>query len=112
MKDTFFKTRNKSITFSPPTNDFRIILDKTIRLFDKNFDGKPLRLVGVTLQNLVDPHDVTIQMTFFDYQKHEEESTTKLLINELNRQMNKPLLKRASEASKPKGSKNGNKRRD
>ena len=112
MKDTFFKTRNKSITFSPPTNDFRIIFDKTIKLFDKNFDGKPLRLVGVTLQNLVDPHDVKIQMTFFDYQKHEEESTTKLLINELNRQMNKPLLKRASEASKPKGSKNGNKRRD
>lgn len=112
MKDTFFKTRNKSLTFSPPTNDFKVIFDKTIKLFDKNFDGKPLRLVGITLQNLVDPHDVTIQMTFFDYQKHEEDSTTKLLINELNRQMNKPLLKRASEASEPKGSKDGRKRRD
>lgn len=108
MKDTFFKTRNKSLTFSPPTNDFRTIFDKTIKLFDKNFDGKPLRLVGVTLQNLVDPHDVVTQMTLFDYEKHEEESTTKLLINELNRQMKKPLLKRASEVSKPKGGKDGN----
>ena len=34
-------------------------------------------------------------MTFYDYQKHEEENVTKLLINELNRKLKKPLLVRA-----------------
>lgn len=105
MKDTYFKSHNKSLTFSPPTNDFKTIFEKTIRLFDKNYDGKPLRLVGLTLQNLLNQHEVAIQMTFNDYQKHEQESITKLLINELNRKMEKPLLKRASDLDVKKGKK-------
>ena len=42
-------------------------------------------------------------MTFFDYEQHEEENKTKLLINEINRKIKGAPLKRASEV------KNGNK---
>ena len=62
-----------------------------------------VRAVGVTLQNLVNIKDVSIQMTFFDYEQHEEENKTKLLINEINRKIKGAPLKRASEV------KNGNK---
>jgi hypothetical protein len=44
-------------------------------------------------------------MSFWNYEKFEEQDRTRLLINELNRKMDKPLL-RASEAKK--GPKNGN----
>ena len=43
---------------------------------------------------------MAVQMSLFDYEKYEEESTTKLLINEINRSLKKPLLKRASEVDK------------
>ncbi|MFA5503349.1 MAG: DNA polymerase IV [Bacilli bacterium] len=113
MRDAYFKNHNKSTTFSPPTNDFQTIFERSLKLFDKNYDGKPLRLVGITLQNLMNQDEVTIQMTFDDFQKHEQESVTKLLINELNRKMDKPLLKRASDIEKKKGNKkDGNQRRD
>lgn len=92
-----FKTFNKSITFSNPTNDWKVIFDKAMILYDNNFIDKTIRLVGVTLQNLISPKDMAIQMTFFDYEEHEEASATKLLINELNRKLKKPVLKRASE---------------
>ena len=59
-----------------------------------------LRLVGITLQNLIDIEDMAVQMSLFDYSRHEEENKTKLLINELNRSLKKPLLKRASEVKK------------
>ena len=65
-----------------------------------------LRLVGITLQNLIDYQEMAVQMSLFDYSRHEEESATKLLINDLNRSLKKPLLKRASEVKK-----DGNKRR-
>ena len=55
------------------------------------------------LQNLISPKDMAIQMSFFDYEKHEEESATKLLINELNRKLSKPSLMRASEVKKNDG---------
>ena len=100
IKDPEFKVKNKSIKLANPTNDYKVIYDTACKLYEKYFLGTVIRLVGVTLQNLVDPRDVVIQMTFFDYEQHEEQSQTKLLIEELNRKLNKPLLMRASEVKK------------
>lgn len=97
LKDTNFISQNKSITFSKPINDVNNIYYYCVKLLDKHYDGRDIRLVGVTLQNLVDVKDIVYQMTFFDYEQAEEESSTKLLINELNRKLSKPMLKRASE---------------
>lgn len=100
IKDTEFKTINRSITFKEPTNDYQTIFDKALTLLERHYKGLPIRLVGVTLQNLIDPRDLVIQMSLFDYRKHEEESETKLLINELNRKLAKPILIRASEVER------------
>ena len=97
-----FKSYNKSITFSNPTNDFNIILDKSLKLYENNFLGKTFRLVGVTLQNLISKRDMTIQMTLFDYEDHEKDCSTVLLINELNRRLKKPALIRASDLESEK----------
>ena len=100
VKDTSYVAHNKSITFGEPTNDYQTILNYAIKLFDKNYTGIMLRACGVTLQNLVSPQDLAVQMTFFDYEKHEEENKTKLLINEFNRKLGTNNLKRASEVKK------------
>ena len=100
LKDTNFVSRNKSLTIDKPTNDENEMFHYVTKLLDKLFDGKSIRLVGVTLQNLLEPKDVAYQMTFFDYENAIEESKTKLLINEINRKLDKPLLKRASEVEK------------
>ncbi len=105
VKDQEFKTYNKSLTLNNPTNKFDIIYQNVVILYEQNFLGKVIRLVGVTLQNLVNVEDATIQMSLFDYQKHEEESATKLLINDLNRRLKKPSLMRASEVKKNNGNK-------
>jgi len=107
IKDTEFKTINRSITFKEPTNDYDVIFDRGLSLLERHYKGQLIRLVGITLQNLIDPRDLVIQMTLFDYHKHEEASETKLLINELNRKLKKPMLIRASEVERG-GSKNEN----
>ena len=96
-KETNFRVHNKSVKLSDFTNDYKVIFNKAMSLYEKNFTGLLVRQVGITLQNLISPKDLVVQMNFFDYEKHEEESTTKLLINELNRKLDKPALKRASE---------------
>ena len=100
VKDQTFKSFNKSLTLENPTNDYKTIYEVACTLYDKNFRKLILRLVGITLQNLIDYQDMAVQMSLFDYSRHEEESKTKLLINELNRSLKKPLLKRASEVKK------------
>lgn len=97
VKDTEYRPHNKSITIDHTTNDAKEIFNVALKLYEKNFLDMTLRAVGVTLQNLVNIKDVSIQMTFFDYEKHEEENKTKLLINDLNRKIKGAPLKRASE---------------
>ena len=107
VKDTDYKAHNKSITFQTHTNSAKDIFNYAIKLYESNFLDMTIRAVGVTLQNLISVQDMKVQMTFFDYERHEEESKTKLLINDLNRKIKGQPLKRASEIKK-----NGNSRRD
>ena len=101
--ETGFKVHNKSITLPNPTNNADVIFNTAMDLYDKNFSKMTIRLLGVTLQNLIDSKDIAIQMSLFDYQIHEEESATKLLINEMNRKLKKKALMRASEVKKNDG---------
>ncbi len=104
VKDLNYRAHNKSITFVNHTNHAKEIYDYAIKLYEKNFLGLPIRALGITLQNLINIKDMKVQMTFFDYQMHEEENKTKLLINDLNRKIKGKPLKRASEVKS-----NGNK---
>ena len=103
VKDTSFKSFNKSMTLENATNEAKVIYDCACALYEAHFKHLVVRLVGITLQNLIDTKEMAVQMSLFDYEKHEEESVTKLLINELNRSLKKPLLKRASEVEKKDG---------
>ena len=103
VKDTEFKSFNKSMTIDEPTNEADIIYEIACRLYEKHFKGLTLRLVGVTLQNLINPKDMTVQMSLFDAEKRENDDVTKSLIDEMNRALKKPLLKRASEVEKKDG---------
>ena len=100
VKEADFKVHNKSMSLENPTNNWETIFETAMTLYNRNFSQLTLRLVGVTLQNLIDVKDIAIQMSLFDYQRHEEESTTKLLINELNRKFKKKVLIRTSEIEK------------
>ena len=96
-KDTMYQAHQKSLTLPSPTNKASDILNAALKLYEKYFLDMTVRAVGVTLQNLTNIKDTSIQMTFFDYEQHEEESKTKLLINEINRKIKGAPLKRASE---------------
>ena len=103
LKDDDFKVINRSKKLSKPTNDFIEIFDVASQLLEANLGDKMIRLAGVTLQNLVDPSEVVIQMSIFDnYEEIKEECATKLLIAELNRKMKKPVFKTAAESLRDK----------
>ena len=100
IKEANFINHNKSITLDRPINDAKLIYKYAINLYEKNFLGINVRLVGVTLQNLVSNKDVAVQMNLFS--SEEEEDKTKVLINDINREFDKPIVMRASEVKKEK----------
>lgn len=95
-----FKMHNKSISFKKATNDYLVIFERAMSLYDNNFIDMNIRLVGVTLQNLIPKKDIYVQMTFFDDEEHDKEYETIILIDDLNKKLKKPLLMRASDIKK------------
>lgn len=100
IKDTDFKNYTRSKTISDTTNEVDEIYRVAMELYDNNFAGKPIRLIGVTLSNLIDKSSYFVQMNLFNMEEHREKCATKLLINELNNKMKKPMLLKASELKK------------
>ena len=100
IKDSEFKMFSRSETINIATNKIEDIYNIAIKLYDNHFNGRIIRLIGVTLSNLLDVKDFYVQMSFFDIERHKEECATKLLINELNNKVKKNLFFKASELEK------------
>lgn len=106
IKDSEFKSFTRSETIKTATNNIEDIYEIAIKLYDTHFSGRIIRLVGVTLSNLIDVKDFYVQMSLFDINQHREKCATKLLINELNNKIKKNLFIKASDL---KGNKHENK---
>lgn len=105
IKDSDFKATSKSETIQVPTNSVEDIYNTALKLYDNYFVNKMIRLVGVTLSNLIDKKEFFVQMSFFDMEMHKEKCATKILINELNNKYRKNIFMKASELE---GNKNDN----
>ena len=109
FKDNEFKVINRSKRLPELTNEFDDIFNTAFRLLKENYDGRPTRLVGVTLQQLKNPKETYQQLSIFDnYEQIKEENETRLLIGDLNRAMKKSVFKTAGYHLRENG--NGTKR--
>ena len=98
LKDNEFKVINRSKRLSQMSNSFDDIFKTAFELLIENYDGRPIRLIGVTLQQLKNPKETYEQLSIFDnYEQIKEENQTRLLIGDLNRQMKKSVFKTAAD---------------
>ena len=82
---------------------FKAGYEEGLKLLAANYDGRPIRLVGITLQNLVNKDEIVEQLSIFDnYEEVKEQNAIKLLIAELNRQMKGTTFKTAGDYLKEK----------
>ena len=86
--------------------NFNVIYEEGLKLLAANYDGRPIRLVGITLQNLVKADKIVEQLSIFDnYDEVKEANAVRLLIAELNRQVKGAGFKTAGDYLREK--KNG-----
>jgi DNA polymerase-4 len=97
IRDAMFKTIVRSIQLDHYFNDYETILSQSLYLFEQNYRGQMIRLVGIQIHDLKPMDEAVEQLTIFNYEEAIEENRTRLLINELNRKMKKHKLMRASD---------------
>ena len=104
LKDNEFKVINRSKRLSELTNSFDVIFKTALELLKENYDGRPIRLIGVTLQQLKNPKETYEQLSIFDnYEQIKEENEIRLLIGDLNRAMHKSVFKTAGDHLRESG---------
>ncbi|TNJ65767.1 DNA polymerase IV [Paenibacillus hemerocallicola] len=71
IRDPDMKTITRSYTLPMPTENADDIHRVSVRLFKEHWGyGRPVRLLGVTLQSLQSKQSTAIQLDLFDYEKH------------------------------------------
>ena len=78
------------------TSDTNILIEHALYLFDKNYNnGQPIRHLGISLGSLVDQKHQIKQISLL-----ENVVTKKDILDDLNKNFDKPIFKYASELLK------------
>jgi DNA polymerase-4 len=80
------KTITRSLTTHSPIQEGSAIFKEVMKLWKNNWNGEPLRLIGVTTSNLVAHDEVTKQLDLFSY---EQDAKQEPLLNTIQKLKNK-----------------------
>ncbi|MNI01247.1 DNA polymerase IV [compost metagenome] len=70
IRDPAMKTITRSVTLTAATTHMDTIYQTACKLYEHHWDeGKPVRLLGITLQNLTAVEEAFIQQDLFDFEK-------------------------------------------
>lgn len=93
-----FTTFTRSMTLDTPVCNQDEIYIKAISLFEKNYNNRPIRLLGITVGSLKDKKEVLKQMSIYDLNINKKSTTE--IINDINKLLKGEYLKKASEVGK------------
>ena len=78
----------RSMLYDSYFNDFETIYSLALLLFEQNYHNESLRLVGVSLNNVVEKKEMFEQLSLFTSYEEEKEDDIDKTIRELNEQAN------------------------
>lgn len=94
-------TRSKSLP--DPINKKEKIFEIAWSMFLEHWDETPVRLLGVTVSNVVDEKTVTQQLNLFNYEQYAKEEPILDVVHQIERQFGEGSIQRGVRIGKLKG---------
>lgn len=69
LRTSDFETFSRGVTLGEYTDDYGLFLEKMENLFETNFQGQTIRLVGIYLNQVIQKKDLKIDFNLFNYQE-------------------------------------------
>lgn len=69
LRTSDFETFSRGVTLGEYTDDYRLFLEKMENLFETNFQGQTIRLVGIYLNQVIQKKDLKVDFNLFNYQE-------------------------------------------
>lgn len=106
IKYTRFEANTRQTTINTYINDYETILSTAKMLFDANYDGRPIRLLGISLNNTINKKNYKEQLNIFNSLpegKNKKDDLDKVL-EQINNKYEKQLVSKASSFTKKSAS--------
>lgn len=84
IRNPEMKTITRSMTLDTPTEDVDTVHLTACKLFERHWKaGQPVRLLGITLQNLDDRSSAAVQLDLFDYSRQPKKAELNKVMDRL-----------------------------
>lgn len=94
LKYSNFKVITRALTLEAPTHHTEVIYKSAVSLLKQGWNGKPIRLIGVTVSNFDDAQ--WGQMSLFDMETVPEHSEVDHMVDEIRDKFGYGMIKRAA----------------
>ena len=92
IKYTRFESVNRQTTINSYINDYEYILSTAKMLFDAHYDGRPVRLLGISLNNTINKKNYKEQLNIFNSTNDiEKDKDIQTIIENINNKFEKTL---------------------
>ncbi|WP_342511485.1 DNA polymerase IV [Sporosarcina sp. FSL K6-1522] len=88
------QTRSRSVV--NPLYKEQAIHKEAVSLFKKHWDGEPIRLLGITVSNVIPMNELHEQLSFYNFEKHAKEETMDSLLAQLEQKFGPGSVKRGN----------------
>lgn len=89
-----WQNKSKSRTFKEPIHRYEDIERHSKRLFNELWTKEPVRLLGVTVQQLKEPGEITEQLTFETYEKVAKDEPVEALIKDFQKKYGEASIRK------------------
>lgn len=100
IRDADWHNHTRSKTVSNAIYRFEDIYQVSCELFDKHWDETPVRLLGVTVSNVVDRKDFSQQLSIFNFEEHVKDEPIIKIVDEIEARFGKGIIKRGIDTGK------------
>jgi DNA polymerase-4 len=102
IRDADWHNSSRSQSFRNLVYEKDELFEIAWNLFSKNWDGHPIRLLGVTVSNVVDRIDFTEQLSIYNFEEHAKVEPILKLVESLQTKFGKDMITRGkTQVKKP-----------
>ncbi|WP_431027119.1 DNA polymerase IV [Lysinibacillus sp. LZ02] len=94
IKYSDWKNQTNSRTIQNSTDEVSLIFEVAKDLMSDHWKEKPVRLLGITVGNVMDKTDSTEQLSIFNFEEYVKEEPILNLMNKLERQFGEGVIRR------------------
>jgi len=100
IRDADWHNHSKSKTFQNPIYNKDVIYEEAIELFHKSWNGAPIRLLGITVSNVIDRKQSVEQLSIFNFEQFAKQEPIYELIEEIEKKFGKGVIQKGIEIEK------------